>query len=148
MKPEAPASIVLGLLGRRGSGKSSVGCYLARSAHRAGVPVYYTPESYLRFGTPLELDQLVDLDEELTGALVVLDEAHNLFDRRRGMTFATYMLSNWLTQVRKRRCRVIYTAQYGAHLDLRLADQTDLHGFCVPFNAGRTISVTLVDTQG
>jgi len=144
-----PESTVLGLYGRRGSGKSCLAAWYAISAHKAGYPVFFTPESYLKgFGTPLDLDSLVRLDAELQGALVVLDEVQTLLNSRRSMAFASFMLSSWLVQVRKRRCRVIYTTQMPRDVDKRLVDQTDIHAHCRSFNDGETIFALYTDTQG
>ena len=146
--PVGAQSLVIGLVGRRGSGKSLVAAWLAYERHRAGGKVLFTPSGFLRFGTPLDLEELVTLDEELQGALVVLDEVHLLLDRRNTMSFASRMLSTWLVQVRKRRCSVIWTTQSGRDIDRRLEFQTDVHGHCESFRDGKTVTVEFVDTQG
>jgi hypothetical protein len=143
----APSQIGL-LLGRRGSGKSAGMAWYARSAFEAGKPVFFWPEGFLRFGTSFDMRDLVSLSDSLDGGLILIDEAHTVMDARRSMSFVSFALSHFITQLRKRKASLLMTTQYGNTLDRRLQDQVDYHGFCSTLNGGRTIQIKWKDTQG
>ena len=151
---------IYGLLGRRGSGKSLVGCHFCAQAAKKGRRIYFSPPGLLTLGEngragfppettiPLDLEALVMLDEELTDALIFLDEIQVLLNSRRSMTFGNYMLSNFLTQIRKRRATLLYTSQFAHSLDFNLREQTDVHMQCRALVDGEVIEVMARDTWG
>lgn len=143
----APSTIAL-LLGRRGSGKSLAAAAYARSAYESGKPVFYWPEKFLKFGESFDMDDLVKLDEKISGGLIVIDEAHTAMDARRATSFVNYALSHFIVQLRKRKASLILTTQFGENLDRRLQDQVDIHGHCSTLNSGKTVLINWKDTNG
>lgn len=164
--PVLPHSDVIGLFGKRGSGKSAAAAVMTLNlmGSRQGIntPVFYYPPSFgFVYGQPLPPDELVQIPEKLNGAIVILDEMQVLLSKYRAMSTSSNLIRAFLTQVRKRGCTVIYTSNSPETIDHQVSQQTDFHGQCYFFEDRRcfkrgwhmpgcedTVKIIFKDTQG
>jgi hypothetical protein len=129
--PVRSQSYVIGLFGKKGSGKSIVLCYFGLDAIEHGRQVYYYPRDYgLVGGTPMEPEELVSIPEKLDGATVLIDEIQELLSKYRTNTLASQNLMAMFRQVRKRSSDVIFTSNDPGSINHGVVGQTDIHGFC------------------
>jgi len=163
--PIMPKSLVMGLFGHRGSGKSALMAMFGINEWKLGRSIYYYPETYalkLPFDCEsMSPEELVDMPDKLNGATVLLDEMQELMSKYRTNTTSSQLLMAFLRQVRKRGANVFFTSNDPGGINRQVADQTDIHGNCrmvtdgycelIGYHrreCGDKVSVKFIDTQG
>lgn len=162
--PVQADSTVYGLFGDRGEGKSCAMAYMGLRAAAAGRKVLYTPADFdFKYGEAVDLVDLIQMADKLSGATILMDEMQVLLSKWRVATAVSWSLRTFFQQIRKRGCNVYFTTNSPSELDSTLQDQTDYHGYCHRFVDPRcsksplrehltdckdTIMVSFTDTQG
>lgn len=130
-------SLVIGILGRRGQGKSLLSSYFAWQIHKKGGLVLHN--GIFNFGEVINLERLVKL-EGLENGLIFLDEVHNYFGRGRSNTTLSFILgAGMLAQLRHKRCWLLYTTQDSFMVNNNLKYQTDIEIQCTRKRGSQTI---------
>jgi len=135
-------SIIIGLIGPRGGGKSVGGARLTILDYMmAGYNVW----SNMEIGVSVQMNgavreirskslnklELGELDAVYNNGLLFVDEVNAyVADSRRSMSEESLAFSYILQQIRKRKLNIIWTAQSEAHCDERLRWQTDIYIVC------------------
>lgn len=146
LKSALRESVVIGVTGRRGQGKTLFASFLCLDAHVHGRQVLHNGP--LNFGRKVAIEELVQLPENLRDAIVFLDEIPVILSNRRSATFASYVMNTLLTQLRKRAMSLIWTAQFESQVDVNVRYQTDIGISCKSENNGRTVTWEAIDSQG
>jgi hypothetical protein len=160
--PVRPASWVIGLFGKRGSGKSIVMCYFGLDAYQHGEPVFYYPPEYgFAYGTPLTMAELVQVPDKLKGATILIDEMQEVLSKYRTGSAASLRIMAFIRQVRKIGATVVFTSNSPEEINRSLASQADYHANCTFYQDHRCdkrenhlktcedlVVVEWVDTQG
>jgi len=135
-------SIIIGLIGPRGGGKSVGGArltildymlagYDVWSNMEIGVGVQVNGNVRELRSKPLNKLELGELDAVYSNGLLFVDEVNAyIADARRAMSEESLAFSYILQQIRKRKLNIIWTAQSEAHCDERLRWQTDIYIVC------------------
>lgn len=135
-------SIIIGLIGPRGGGKSVGGARLTILDYMlAGYKVWSNMEIGFGFqvnghikelrSKSLNKLELGELDTVYSNGLLFVDEVNAyIADARRSMSEESLAFSYILQQIRKRKLNIIWTAQSEAHCDERLRWQTDIYIVC------------------
>ena len=135
-------SIIIGLIGPRGGGKSVGGArltildymlagYNVWSNMEIGVNVQMNSHTKELRSKSLNKLELGELDAVYNNGLLFVDEVNAyIADARRSMSEESLAFSYILQQIRKRKLNIIWTAQSEAHCDERLRWQTDIYIVC------------------
>lgn len=135
-------SIIIGLIGPRGGGKSVGGArltildymlagYNVWSNMEIGIGVKVNGSVRELRSKPLHKLELADLDTVYENGLLFVDEVNTyIADARRSMCDEALAFSYILQQIRKRKLNIIWTAQSESHCDDRLRWQTDIYITC------------------
>ena len=120
---------ITAIFGGKGSGKSALMAWLLEGARtRHNRPIFYFPEDYaFHDGTPLQVADLVTLNDKFNGAAIGIDEFQQVMNKYRSATYANRTLASWLQQVRKRGIELIITSNDPNQIDEALLDQVSLH---------------------
>ncbi|MAT63594.1 MAG: hypothetical protein CL881_07320, partial [Dehalococcoidia bacterium] len=95
-------STVIGLHGFRGSGKSLLATYLCAHAHYMfGTKIFHN--NVLNFGETIDVEDLIDLTEDVTNAIILIDEIQTIGDSVRATSTLSYLFTQMLMQLRKRK---------------------------------------------
>ncbi|MBE76047.1 MAG: hypothetical protein CMM04_16685 [Rhodopirellula sp.] len=95
-----------------GSGKSLLGVYFSYHAHRSLGAKVYSMNNVLKFGHPLDLNDLLKLSQELNDTILFLDEFQTLgSDSLRSMSSMNFIMQQLLMQIRKRNIVIIANTQ-------------------------------------
>ena len=117
-------SSVLGCEGIRGSGKTLFATYLTLHAQEVlGAKVFHN--GALSFGEYIPVEDLISLGDRLRNAIIFLDEIQTLQDSYRASSTMSYLFTQMLMQLRKRKIVIIWTSQNIRQLNSRLLWQTD-----------------------
>lgn len=142
-------SIIIGLIGPRGGGKSVGGAritildymmagYDVWSNMEIGIGVQVNGHVKELRSKPLDKMELGELDTVYNNGLVFVDEVNAyIADSRRCMSEEALSFSYILQQIRKRKLNIIWTAQSEAHCDERLRWQTDIYIVCNDVSVSR-----------
>lgn len=135
-------SIIIGLIGPRGGGKSVGGArltildymlkgYEVWSNMEIGLNLRLNGNSRGIMSKPLNKLELSELDTVYSNGLLFVDEVNAyIADARRAMSEESLAFSYILQEIRKRKLNIIWTAQSEAHCDERLRWQTDIYIVC------------------
>ena len=113
------------VLGQRGSGKTLFMTYLAHQYHAEGKKIYANftlydiPFHYITF------QKLAELPDELTNAIVFLDEIQIGADAYEVFKKSNKMITIFATQLRKRKITLYYSTQVFKMVTKRLRLQTN-----------------------
>lgn len=128
-------SQVVAFVGEAGSGKSAAMAVAGARSIRAGRRVYYTPPEYNfmpghPLAQPITLLELVQLDERLSGADILMEEMQTLLSKFQSASTRSFAIRTLLQQRRKRGSNLFYTTNSPRQLDEELYTQTNFHVFC------------------
>lgn len=135
-------SLVIGLIGPRGSGKSLHAARIAILDHLLkGKRVWSNMEvSIKRYQNgvmktittdPLSKLRLKDMDLLYSNGALLIDEVNmEVAEARRSQSKTNLVMNNIVQQLRKRRLDFVWTAQSEMHVDSRLRWQTDIFIKC------------------
>ena len=139
-------STVIGLHGFRGSGKSLLATYLCAHAHYMfGTKIFHN--NVLNFGETIDVEDLIDLTEDVTNAIILIDEIQTIGDSVRATSTLSYLFTQMLMQLRKRKIIIIWTSQNLRQLNSRILWQTDFLVECATpqgDNAGKIVLFEIV----
>jgi len=135
-KPRTYKSVVSGIVGPRGSGKTLLLTYLSILDMKRGKTVYsnYPIEANVttRKGIvkvqsqPLNYESLLAIDQSLLECVLVIDEFNLWFHSHRWMTYGNKIMSIFIQQIRKRHASLYYSSQSFKSCDGFVRDQTDM----------------------
>jgi len=122
--------MLIGVLGGFGSGKTLL---LAVFGYKLGFNPNY--EVYANFHIKGNVEyltprKLLDINPKDKRAVILLDEVYSWLDSRVSISKINRILSWVVLQSRKRNMDIIYSAQLGSSVDLRLRDMTDIVIYC------------------
>ncbi len=147
--------LVVMFIGRRGGGKSAAMSataymqyrrYLKEKVNFSVVANYKL--AFANMVSPYLVDDLMDFPDWAENLYICIDEAAASFPSRRSMAGANVNFSNFLTQIRKRRCEVVFTTQFPQVMDVQILLQVDLFIRCRAFNANKSIELQCYDWWG
>lgn len=113
------------IIGPRGSGKTALMTKLAYDDYtnngRHTIANYQLgwPFTYMTYA------EIIELPDDLKDANVLLDEIFVGAGSRKSFTKSNIKMTEFVTQIRKRKCDVFYTVQKARLIDVNLRDQTD-----------------------
>lgn len=116
---------ITAIVGNRGSGKTCFMTFLALKYHAEGKAIYSNYHLHNIPYKPMTLKEMAELPEELTNAVVLMDELHvgaDSYDFMKSSSKAFYMFA---TQLRKRKVNWYYTTQIFTQVAKRIRMQTD-----------------------
>lgn len=139
-----PQSMVIGFIGKMGSGKTLNMTKWALMLKKAtGLEVF---ANYHITGCHY-WNKIKTIQNE-TNIIVVVDEIHVLFDSRDWDTKERYKFTQWFTQIRHRGIIFIYATQRTDTLEKRIRNHTDYMIWCQKINKnGITFIEKIYDTQ-
>lgn len=139
-------STVIGLHGFRGSGKSLLAAYLCAHAHYTfGTKIFHN--NVLNFGELIEVEDLIELTEDVSNAIIFIDEIQTIGDSVRATSTLSYLFTQMLMQLRKRKIIIIWTSQNLRQINSRILWQTDFLVECKTpptENAGKIVFFNIV----
>lgn len=134
-------SVVSGMTGPRGSGKTLVMTYLAMQDMANGIPVlanYKIQGPFKKRGSivnvesqPLDLPQLFEMSSSLRQCVAAIDEINLWFESTRAMSNGNRIIGIVLQQIRKRQMSVYWTSQNFDWVYNRIRWQTDTITECM-----------------
>lgn len=130
--------MIVGIFGNLSSGKSALAvkyCYddWVKNKSRVISNIYLDFPSVL-----LTIDELyakaLSNPEFFRDSILYTDEIHNIIDARRSSSLLNMKFTQWITQLGKLDCRLIYTSQIlSSQIDLRVRELCDVYIFCMRF---------------
>jgi len=123
---QQPQSMVLGFIGKMGSGKTlNMTKWALMLKNTTGLDVY---SNYHIAGCKY-WNKIKDIQNKVN-IIVVVDEIHVLFDSRDWDTKERYKFTQWFTQIRHRGIIFIYATQRTDTLEKRIRNHTDYMIWC------------------
>ena len=120
--------MIIGYIGRMGSGKTLSMVRNAYRYYKAGYTIYSNIN--LKFPhKPYTLQELIDYANNnvtLKKSVILIDEAHIFLDSRNSGSKRNRVISYFLLQTRKKGCHLYYTTQRFHQIDKRLRDNSDV----------------------
>jgi len=113
------------VLGQRGSGKTLFMTYLAHQYHKEGKKIYSNFTLKDIQYNPITFEKLASLPDELTDAVVFLDEIQIGADAYEVFKRSNKMITVFATQLRKRHITLYYSTQVFKMVTKRLRLQTN-----------------------
>jgi hypothetical protein len=140
--------LVVGVVGRPGSGKTYFASKLALERVRAGAHVITNFSMALPEGCPGRWSQWTSWEDVamLQDAVVVLDEAHLLAPSVTGFTLPE-VARWWLSQVRRFGCDLYWVSQNEMRVSKSLRDLTNYIAVCNSFRGGKSFRVTTYEPE-
>jgi len=115
---------IIGIVGRRGHGKTVFATALAIESLNEGYKIFANYKLKIEH-TRLTLAELAELPPEIHDCVVIMDEFHMGADAYDFFTQRARGLTKFVTQLRKRRVTFIFTTQYMQQVAKRIREQTD-----------------------
>jgi len=116
---------IIGIVGRRGFGKTLFATALAIETANEGYPVFANYKLKGIKSAYISLTELAELPPQIHDCLVIMDEFHMGADAYDFFTKRTRSLTKFVTQLRKRRVTFVFTTQYMEQVAKRIRTQTD-----------------------
>jgi hypothetical protein len=117
-------STIIGCEGIRGTGKTLFATYLCLHAQESlGAKVFHN--GCLTFGQYIEVEEIISMKDNLRNAVIFIDEIQTIQDSYRASSTLSFLFTQMLMQLRKRKLVVIWTSQNLRQLNSRLLFQTD-----------------------
>jgi ABC-type dipeptide/oligopeptide/nickel transport system ATPase subunit len=123
-------SLIMLILGRRGSGKTAIGMKLVETANIFNKKTYVI--GFDNSKTPKWIKKSTNISEIPNNSLVLVDEAAISFSARDSMKKANKMLANLLAIARHKNLSLIFITQNSAMLDLNVLRLCDIIIFKEP----------------
>jgi len=117
-------SSVIGILGRRGHGKTTILAMLGEhdsSNNKKVIANFYLSFPYIH----MSFADIIELPEELQNATVLLDEMQVGAGAREALKKTNQTINKFITQLRKRNILLIYSTQNFMFIDKSIRSQTD-----------------------
>lgn len=112
------------ILGRRGAGKSLFGVKLADDYHKAGITIFSNYHITIPHH-PIDFNELASFPDYLHDCVILMDEMHIGSDAYDFWKQRVKNITDFITQIRKRRITLYYMTQVWKQVAKRLRDQTD-----------------------
>lgn len=112
------------ILGRRGQGKSLLGVKLADDYDKAGITIYTNINMSIPHFT-IDFTELASFPEYLHDCVIIIDEVHVGTDAYDFFKSRVRNITDFVTQIRKRRITMYYMTQVWKQPAKRLRNQTD-----------------------
>ena len=122
-----PLKMLIGVMGKMGSGKSLAVAFLANCFSRVLKQPIYTNDPSYKYGHHLE--SRAELQSVKNGILV-LDEAHGLVDARNFKDTKQMKLTHWVMTLRKKNLVAFIVSQHIRQVDIRLRWVMDILMLC------------------
>lgn len=119
-------NIVIGIFGLKGSGKTLLMVALLYLEHQAGKKILVNMNGLNFPSELLNIRDIVNLSDKISGCTVGLDELHTIADSRKSTRKQNIQISNFFLQSRHRGVNIIYTEQYSSTDDKRIRQNTDI----------------------
>lgn len=116
--------MIIGIIGKMGSGKTLFTSILANKAFDSGCSIYANYGLKFEHKT-LNMNDILTMSGDLQNAMICIDEIHLFMDSRQSMSKRSRIISYFITQSRKRNLVLIYTTQNAHQVDKRLRSNTD-----------------------
>lgn len=129
LKRPTDESMICGIFGDRGAGKTLTAVGFARQYAMQGWPVY----TNLRLSfesTMLDFADFLLNPRSYENCVILFDELHNYASARTSMSAMNKLLSRFILQVRHLNDVLIYTSMRSRLVDWVWTDQTDLLCYC------------------
>ena len=141
--------MIIGFIGKMGSGKTLCMTMLAHRYHKAGWPVFANYNLAFQH-QPLDYHKIKNLESEYNDSFMAIDEIHLFIDSRSAMRAVNRMVSYFVIMSRKQGRMMAYTTQHWGQVDVRLRNNTDFLCKCRSYKLqGKTyISMDIVDMDG
>lgn len=142
--------MIIGFVGKMGSGKTLCMTMLAYKYYKAGWPVF----SNYNLNFPhksLEYEKIIDLeDSTYQKSFMAIDEIHLFIDSRTSMRKSNRMASYFVVMNRKAGRMLAYTTQKWGQTDVRLRNNTDYIVKCKKLVSGKDtfIKLNMFDSDG
>lgn len=120
--------MIIGMIGRMGTGKTLSLVRYAYNYYRSGYKIYsniHLNFPYTRVGLQDLLDY-ANANTYLEKSIVIIDEAHVLLDSRNSASKRNRLVSFFVVLTRKMGCNLLYTTQRFHQIDKRLRDNSDI----------------------
>lgn len=138
---------IIAVIGDRGSGKTLTTVNIADEYQKAGIKVF---SNFTLVGIPykhIKFSDIVEFPEYLHDAVILLDEAHIGIDAYDFFKGTVRGITEFSTQIRKRRLVIIYTTQVFTTVAKRLRQQTDYLLYCNELNVKGLIHTQMWDNK-
>lgn len=129
--------MLIGIFGNLSSGKTLLGVKLLKDEYDKDSSVKIIANLQLKGMKyyKVSLDQLISLSkrdpEFFNNSLLFIDELHNVVDARRSSSALNTEYTQFITQVGKLNCTLVYTSQvFQSQIDVRIRELTDFIIFC------------------
>jgi hypothetical protein len=116
---------IAAIIGDRGSGKTCFMTFLAVKYHKEGRKIFTNYTLHNIPHTKITLKQMSELPDELTNAVILMDELHMGVDSYDFMKSSSKAFYTFATQLRKRKVAWYYTTQIFTQVAKRIRNQTD-----------------------
>jgi len=126
------------ILGRRGSGKSLFGVKLADDYHKSGITIFSNYNMTIPHHD-IDFNELASFPEYLHDCVIFMDEMHIGSDAYDFWKQRVKNITDFITQIRKRRITLYYMTQVWKQVAKRLRDQTDYIFQCSNLQSNRFI---------
>lgn len=130
-------SIVVGITGPRGGGKTLLLTYFGAKQLVSGYPVWSNYKIEFRHNRkrykaePLNINALYTFSPEYQDGFILVDEMQYLADALRSSSNANKLMDSFIMQLRKRRLNFLYTAKFMEWVDRRIRYETDVEVSCL-----------------
>lgn len=120
--------MIIGIIGRMGTGKTLSAVRYAYNYYKQGYTVY----SNIKLNFPhnyVGLQDLIDMTNNqlvLEKTVMLIDEIGFYIDSRNSQSKRNRLISLWIVMTRKLKTNLIYTSQYLHQVDKRLRSNTDV----------------------
>jgi len=115
---------IICILGRRGSGKSLFGVRLAAQYHNNGITIFSNYSMTIPH-YDIDFTELATFPDYLHDCVIFMDEMHVGSDAYDFWKTRVKNITDFITQIRKRRITLYYMTQVKKQVAKRLRDQTD-----------------------
>lgn len=115
---------IVGIVGRRGYGKTLVMVKLADTYHKAGITIF----SNFKLDIPhyeIDFNEIATFPPYLHDCVLLIDEAHVGTDAYNFWSKVVHDITDFIAQTRKLRITLYYSTQVFTKVAKRLRDETD-----------------------
>ncbi len=129
----AKNSLIIGIFGIRGSGKTSKGYNIIDICHSGGRPTYILKFPREKVNLLPSYIKIIDrIENAPKRACILIDEASLLYYSKESMSQASKILSKMMITARHRDQTLIFTTVTAASIDLNIIRLLDIIFYCKP----------------